>query len=253
MSNPKGIMRLELLHSGKANDVYTTSDPRYLEIEASDRVSAGNGEKKSTIAGKGLANSRISSDIFKYLESYGIPTHYAGNGSTPSSMLVKKADMIELEVICRNKALGSFTKRYPCATNYVLSQPLVEYTYKNDNKDFPQYSDPPIDRKTIVALGIASELEVQFMDFITTRVNELMTDYYATRLQVQLVDFKIEFGRIPSSHGNIVICDEVSPDTCRLIDFSTGESFDKDRFRNSMDDPSMGYRTLLKRLTGEVI
>lgn len=243
----KQITRQDLIHAGKANNVYATNSPDYLELEASDRISAGNGAKKDTVTDKGVANNQISTAIFKYLEKNGIPTHYVCEGSNPASKIVKSAEMIPLEVICRFKATGSFCKRYECPDGWEFDEPFVEFTYKSDNA-----GDPPIDRKTIMALpadqtGIESERELALIEYYTARVGELLSEFYAV-LGVELIDFKLEFGRI--ANGQIILCDEISPDTCRLVDISTGEKLDKDRFRQDMGDVAKGYTEILKRVSG---
>lgn len=145
--NLEGIKRLDLIHSGKANDVFATSNAFIYEIESTDRVSAGNGARKDVIPGKGVSNNTISTAIFKYLANHGIPTHFVGDGTTPASKFVLAADMIPLEVIGRLRSAGSFCKRYECPEGIEFDEPFVEFTYKSDDS-----GDPPIDRKTIAAL-----------------------------------------------------------------------------------------------------
>lgn len=238
------IMRKDLIHKGKANNVWSTTNPNYLELEASDRISAGNGAKTDVVSNKGIANNQISSATFKYLEEHGIPTHYVCEGSNPASKIVKSAEMIPLEVICRFIATGSFCKRYECEDGLEFDEPFVEFTYKSDSA-----GDPPIDRKTILALPkktlIENERELNLIEYYTSRIGELLSDFYAN-LGVKLIDFKIEFGRLES--GQIILCDEISPDTCRLVDIETGEKLDKDRFRQDLGDVSKGYEEILKRI-----
>lgn len=241
----KQITRTELINKGKANNVYATNDPRYLELEASDRVSAGNGAKTDEIINKGIANNQISSAIFKYLEEYGIPTHYVSEGANPASKIVLKADMIPLEVIARNMATGSFCKRYGVSDGSYFTEPFIEYTFKCDSS-----GDPPIDRETILALGpeclnIWNKHELYLIEYYTWRICELLTEFYE-KLGVELIDFKVEFGRLPN--GQIILCDEISPDTCRLVDYNTGEKLDKDRFRKDLGNVSRGYEEILKRV-----
>lgn len=239
------ITRTELIHAGKANNVYATTSPYHLELEASDRISAGNGAKRDTVTNKGIANNQISSVLFRYLEDNGIPTHYVCEGSNAASKIVKKAQMIPLEVICRLKATGSFCKRYGVPDGLVFDEIFVEFTYKSDNS-----GDPPIDRKTILAIPnqtlIENERELNLIEYYTARVGKLLAEFYA-KLNVELVDFKLEFGRLPS--GEIILCDEISPDTCRLVDMETGDKLDKDRFREDLGDVSKGYEEILKRVT----
>lgn len=239
------ITRTHLLHAGKANNVYATTSPDFLELESSDRISAGNGAKRDVVTNKGIANNQISSVLFKYLEENGIPTHYVCEGSNSASKIVKKAEMIPLEVICRLIATGSFCKRYECLDGLMFIEPFVEFTYKSDSA-----GDPPIDRKTILVLFertlIDNERELNLIEYYTARVGELLSDFYA-KLDVELVDFKLEFGRLKS--GQIILCGEISPDTCRLVDMSTGEKLDKDRFRENLGDVSKGYKEILNRVT----
>lgn len=239
------IHRTQLIHAGKANNVYETNSPDYLELEASDRISAGNGAKKDIVANKGVANNQISTAIFKYLEENGIPTHYVCEGSNLASKTVKKATMLPLEVICRFSATGSFCKRYGCPEGYAFETPFVEFTYKSDAA-----GDPPIDRKTILALPkdlslVNDERELNLIEYYTARIGELLKAFFL-KLGVTLVDFKVEFGKLPS--GQIILCDEISPDTCRLLDMETGEKLDKDRFRQDLGDVSKGYEEILSRV-----
>ena len=238
------IKRQKLIHVGKANNVYATNSPEYLELESSDRISAGNGAKRDIIPGKGISNNKISSVIFKYLEENGIPTHYVCEGSNEASKIVRAAQMIPLEVICRLFTDGSFCKRYECEKGLAFKEPFVEYTFKSDSA-----GDPPIDRKTILALPektlIKSERDLYLIEYYTARTGILLADFYH-QLGVKLIDFKVEYGRIPS--GQIILCDEISPDTCRLVDSLTGEKLDKDRFREDLGDVSKGYSKVLKRV-----
>lgn len=240
----KQITRKDLKHAGKANNVYTTNSPDYLELEASDRISAGNGAKTDVVTNKGIANNQISSATFKYLEENGIPTHYVCEGSNKASKIVKAADMIPLEVICRFWATGSFCKRYECEDGLKFEEPFVEFTFKSDSA-----GDPPIDRKTILALPgktmIEDERELNLLEYYTARIGDLLSEFYKS-LGVRLIDFKVEFGRLSS--GQIILCDEISPDTCRLVDIETGEKLDKDRFREDLGDVSKGYEEILKRV-----
>lgn len=239
------ITRQNLIHAGKANNVYATNSPNYLELEASDRISAGNGAKTDVVTNKGVANNQISSATFKFLEENGIPTHYVCEGSNKASKIVKAAEMIPLEVICRFVATGSFCKRYECEDGLEFDEPFVEFTFKSDSA-----GDPPIDRKTILALPektlINDERELNLLEYYTARIGELLSEFYE-RLGVKLIDFKVEFGRISS--GQIILCDEISPDTCRLVDIATGEKLDKDRFRQDLGNVSKGYEEILRRVT----
>ena len=240
----RDFIRQGLIHSGKANNVYATNYPDYLELESSDRILAGNDAKRDIILGKGVLNNKISSTIFKYLEENGIPTHFVCEGSNEASKIVRAAQMIPLEVICRLYAAGSFSKRYGLEGKK-FSEPLIEYTYKSD-----LYGDPIIDRKTILAIPektlIKNERELNLIDYYTARTGLLLSKFYY-ELGIKLVDFKVEYGRISSDQ--IVLCDEISPDTCRLIDIETGEILDKDLFRKDLGDVGKGYSKVLRRIT----
>lgn len=235
------VKRIGDPRSGKANDVYQTTDPNYLEIEHSDRVSAGNGEKKAIFAGKGKANNLISSAIFTKLEERGIPTHYVGPGSNDQSKIVKKATPILLEVIGRFKATGSFIKRYDVPEMMEFDGVYIEYTYKSDNS-----GDPPISEDAIIAKGLLTKRELGYVEYLTEQVAFTLKDFFA-ECNGELIDFKIEFGRLPN--GQIIIIDEISSDTCRIIDMETGESLDKDRFRKDMGDVAEAYAEMAKRVS----
>ena len=236
--------RQELIHKGKANNVYATNVPGYLELESSDRISAGNGVKRDVIKGKGVANNKISSTIFKYLEGNGIPTHYICEGSNEASKIVKEAEMIPLEVICRLYSDGHFCKNYECEKGIEFKEPLIEYTFKSDS-----VGDPMIDRKTIVAIPqktkINSERELFLIEYYTARTAVLLASFFE-RLGIKLIDFKVEYGR--TKNGQIVLCDEISPDTCRLVDIHSKEKLDKDIFREDLGDVSKGYQEVLRRV-----
>ena len=236
------IRRTELLHQGKANNVYLTNDPNYLELEATDRISAGNGEKTGEIRGKGIANNAISKAIFIKLEEAGIPTHYVGDGTNEASKIVKKTTPILLEVIARFKATGSFAKRYdvPDMTTFDTT-PYIEFTYKSDKS-----GDPPICNDAIIAKGLLTKREIGYVEYITERVAFILKDFFA-QCGGELIDFKIEFGRLPN--GQIILIDEISPDTCRILDMKTGESLDKDRFRKNMGKVSEAYIEMAKRVS----
>jgi phosphoribosylaminoimidazole-succinocarboxamide synthase len=235
------IIRTELYHSGKANNVYYTSNPDYLELEASDRISAGNGEKTDVITGKGIANNTISKAIFAKLTECGIPNHYVGPGSNEASKLVLKADPILLEVIGRFKATGSFVKRYDMPNMTKFDDVFIEYTYKSDAA-----GDPPICNDAIIVKGLLSKREIGYVEYITDRVAHIIKDFFA-QCNGELIDFKIEFGRLPN--GQIIVIDEISPDTCRILDMSTGASMDKDRFRKDLGNVAETYAEMEKRVS----
>lgn len=239
------VKRAELLHAGKANNVYKTNFEDILELEASDRISAGNGERKDIIEGKGEINNTISVMLFKLLEENGIPTHFISKGENSASKFVKKLDMIPLEVINRREAAGSFCKRYGCEPGTIIFPSMVEFCIKDDALGDPFVTDP----KTIISdiFGIATEEEINFMIETTKKVSDILADFFAS-IGVKLIDFKIEFGR--DKDGNIILGDEISPDTCRLVDLVTGQKLDKDVFRNNMGDVKATYEAALKKIVG---
>lgn len=234
------IERTELYHSGKANNVYLTNNPEYLELEASDRISAGNGVKTDVINGKGVANNIVSSAIFSELNEKGIPTHYVGPGSNEASKIILRANPILLEVIGRLKASGSYVKRYNVPLMMNFDPILVEYTYKSD-----AVGDPFIGESAIVSNGILTKRELGFIEYITEQVG-LITEDFFERCNIELIDYKIEFGRLPN--GRIVVIDEISPDTCRLLDIESGKCLDKDRFRKDMGEVSETYDEVSQRV-----
>lgn len=239
-ANPK-VNRTVLFHSGKANNVWLTDNPNFLELEASDRISAGNGEKTDVVQGKGIANNTISKAIFSKLEELGIPTHYVGPGSNDASKIVKKTTPILLEVIGRFKATGSYVKRYDVPDMMEFDGVYIEYTYKSDRA-----GDPPICNDAIVAKGLLTRRELGFVEYETERVAYAIRDFFA-QCNGDLIDFKIEFGRLPN--GQIIVIDEISPDTCRILDKETGKSLDKDRFRKDMGDVAQAYEEMAKRVS----
>ncbi|MBR2704749.1 MAG: phosphoribosylaminoimidazolesuccinocarboxamide synthase [Clostridia bacterium] len=239
---PGNVERTELLHKGKANNVYATTNPNVLELEASDRISAGNGAKTDVIGGKGEANNLVSMAIFQQLNEKGIPTHYIGPGSNAASKYVWKADQILLEVIFRFKTKGSFTKRYECEDMKPFDGVYIEYTYKSDNA-----GDPVIPESAIVQLGILTRRELGYIEYITEQVALFLKEFFA-KCNGDLIDGKIEFGRLPN--GQIAVTDEISPDTCRILDKETGNSLDKDRFRQDMGGVAEAYQEMAKRVAG---
>ena len=214
----KDIKRTELYHSGKANNVYLTNNPEYLELESSDRISAGNGVKTDVIKGKGVANNIVSSAIFSELNEKGIPTHYVGPGSNEASKI----------------------KRYNVPLMMNFDPLLVEYTYKSD-----AVGDPFIGESAIISNGILTKRELGFIEYITEQVG-LITEDFFERCNIELIDYKIEFGRLPN--GRIVVIDEISPDTCRLLDIESGRCLDKDRFRKDMGEVSETYDEVSQRV-----
>lgn len=228
----------ELLYEGKAKKVFTTEDPEVVIVDYKDDATAFNGEKKGTIVGKGAINNRMSNHIFKMIEKEGVPTHLAEELSDRETA-VKKVEIVPLEVIVRNVAAGSFSKRMGVEEGRELLCPILEFSYKNDD-----LGDPFINDDYALALGLASQEEIDKIKSYTKTVNQVMKEYFLS-LGLRLIDFKIEFGRF---HGDILLADEVSPDTCRLLDVKTNEKLDKDRFRRDLGNVEEAYEEVFKRL-----
>lgn len=229
-----------LLYEGKAKKVYATENPDQLIVSYKDDATAFNGQKKGTIAGKGAVNNRMSNRLMELLEAQGIPTHYVQELNDRET-LVKKVAIVPLEVIVRNRSAGSFAKRYGVEEGIVFPAPTVEFSYKNDD-----LGDPLLNTSHALALGLATSEELERIRALALRINVLLQDYFRT-LGLDLVDFKLEFGRLPG--GEIVLADEISPDTCRLWDSKTHEKLDKDRFRRDLGGLEEAYQEVLRRLT----
>ena len=230
------------LYEGKAKKVFATDDPALVIVSYKDDATALDGLKKGTIAGKGVVNNKMSDFLFALLEKNGIPTHFVEELNDREA-LVRKVSIVPLEVIIRNISAGSFAKRYGVEEGIVFAEPTIEFSYKND-----ELHDPLINSYHALALGLATKDEIETIKSMAFRVNDILREYFL-RLNVKLVDFKLEFGRLPD--GRIVLADEISPDTCRFWDATTHEKLDKDRFRRDMDNVDAGYHEILKRLLGE--
>lgn len=239
--NYSELRRVGTPYSGKANDVWQTSDPRVLEITSTDRASAGNGAKRAVIPGKGEANNLISTRIFERLEAAGVSTHYLAEGSDKQSKYVVKAQPIKLEVIGRFFTAGSFCREYKLPAGIPFDGVFVEFTYKCDAENDPRITDREIMKEGLVR----DKEDIAQMREITAKVAYVLRDFFG-EVGAKLIDFKIEFGYSPS--GNLIVIDEVSGDTVRVKDEETGESLDKDRFRKDLKDVALGYRTLESRL-----
>lgn len=233
------MTKKEQLYEGKAKKVFATEDPSLLIVSYKDDATAFNGLKKGTIAGKGIINNRMSNALMKLLEKKGIPTHYVEELSDRDT-LVKKVSIVPLEVIIRNIAAGSFSKRYGVDEGLVFNSPTIEFSYKND-----ALGDPLINEYHIVAIGLADPTEIYTIKRYAFAVNEILKEFWAT-CGVMLVDFKLEFGKL--ADGTIVLADEISPDTCRLWDSVTKEKLDKDRFRRDLGGVEDAYHEIMKRL-----
>lgn len=229
----------EQLYEGKAKKVFATEDPELLIVSYKDDATAFNGLKKGTITGKGVINNQMSNRLMTLLESKGIPTHLVQELNTRET-LVKKVSIVPLEVIVRNIAAGSFSKRYGVEEGVVFDAPTLEFSYKND-----ALGDPLLNTRHALALKLATPAEIKTIEDYSLRINEILKEFWAG-CGVILVDFKLEFGRL--SDGTIVLADEISPDTCRLWDSATKEKLDKDRFRRDMGGVEEAYATIMARL-----
>ena len=212
-----------LLYEGKAKKVFKTEDPEVLRIEYKDEVTAGNGARHDFMEGKGRLNNLISSDIFKYLEKAGVKSHFIERISD-TEQTVKPVGIIPLEVTVRNRAAGSIVRRLGFKKGDEFAPPLVEFYYKNDALD-----DPILTDDHVLKLGLATKVEIRELKAAALNVNEALISMM-DRMGMVLVDFKVEFGR--DNEGNILLADEISPDTCRIWDAYTDENFDKDVYRN---------------------
>ena len=230
----------ELLYEGKAKKVYTTENPDVLIVDYKDDATAFNGVKKGTIVGKGVVNNRMTNHIFRMLEEKGIPTHYIEELSDRETA-VKKVEIVPLEVIVRNVAAGSFSKKLGIEEGFKLLSPTLEFSYKND-----ELGDPMINDYYAVAIGAATREEINKITELVFKINEILVDYFKS-IKVDLIDFKVEFGRYK---GQIILADEISPDTCRFWDSETNEKLDKDRFRRDMGGVEDAYHEMMKRVFG---
>ena len=228
----------ELLYEGKAKKVYTTENPDVLIVDHKDDATAFNGVKKGTIVGKGVVNNRMTNHIFKMLEEKGIPTHFIEELSDRETA-VKKVEIVPLEVIVRNVAAGSFSKKLGIEEGFRLLSPTLEFSYKND-----ELGDPMINDYYAVAIGAATREEIDKITELVFKINEILVDYFKS-IKVDLIDFKVEFGRYK---GQIILADEISPDTCRFWDSETHEKLDKDRFRRDLGHVEEAYEEIYRRI-----
>ncbi|OJF77540.1 MAG: phosphoribosylaminoimidazolesuccinocarboxamide synthase [Treponema sp. CETP13] len=240
MSDIQNVEKLEQLYEGKAKKVFKTSDPNLVILDYKDSATAFNGVKKGEIDEKGIMNNKIANTIFELLISNNIPTHFVKQLSDRET-LCKKVDIIPLEVIVRNVAAGSFSKRLGIEEGSELKTTIFEISYKNDD-----LGDPLINDYHAVAIGAATWEELKTIYDLTNKINELLKAYFLER-GVRLIDFKIEFGK--DSNGTILLADEISPDTCRLWDAKTNEKLDKDRFRRDLGNVKEAYVEILHRLS----
>ena len=234
------VKQLEMMYEGKAKQVFATEDPTLAIIHYKDDATAFNGLKKGTIVGKGVVNNLVSNHLFKMLEQSGVPTHLVEQINDRDSV-VRRVQIVPLEVIVRNIAAGSLSKRLGLPEGTKLGSTVLEFCYKNDD-----LGDPMVNEYHIAAMNLATREEVETISAMALKVNELLTAYLK-ELNIELIDFKLEFGRFD---GKIVLADEISPDTCRFWDSKTGEKLDKDRFRRDLGDVEGAYQEILRRLMG---
>ena len=229
------------LYEGKAKKVFDTDTEGIVIVSYKDDATALGGLKKGTIMGKGTINNRMSNYLMQLLEKEGIPTHFVEELSDRETA-VKKVTIVPLEVIVRNISAGHFAQRYGVEEGIVFDEPTIEFSYKNDD-----LHDPLLNAYHAVALGLADKSEIQLIKSMAFRINDILKEFFKTK-KVKLVDFKMEFGRLPD--GTIVLADEISPDTCRFWDLETNEKLDKDRFRRDMGGVEDAYEEMYRRVFG---
>lgn len=227
-----------LLYEGKAKKVFMTDNDNFLIVDYKDAATAFNGLKKGTINNKGIINNRMSNFLFRILNEKGIPTHFVEEINDRET-LVKKVDIVPLEVIIRNIAAGSFSKRFGVPEGTELKQTVLEFCYKND-----ELGDPMLNLSHVYALELATENQVKTISELAYRINDILKEYLKS-INIKLVDFKLEFGIYKNQ---IILADEISPDTCRLWDMNTGDKLDKDRFRRDLGNVETAYEEVAKRL-----
>ena len=231
----------EQLYEGKAKKVFATEDPNLVIVAYKDDATAFNGLKKGTISGKGIINNQMSNLMMRRLEKAGVPTHFVEELNQRET-LVKKVSIVPLEVIIRNISAGSFAKRYGVEEGIVFDAPTIEFSYKND-----ELGDPLLNTYHALALRLATAEEIETIKQLAFRVNDFLKAAFK-RMGIDLVDFKLEFGK--TADGQIVLADEISPDTCRLWDEKTHEKLDKDRFRRDLGNVEEAYQEMMRRVFG---
>lgn len=230
------------LYEGKAKKVYATEDDALVIVDYKDDATAFNGQKKGQIEGKGVINNRVTNHLMRLLERHGIPTHYVEEIS-PRETVVRKVEIVPLEVIVRNIAAGSLAKRLGLEEGFKMPRTVLEFCYKDD-----ALGDPLVNSYHILAMGYADQEELTQISEYALRVNDVLSEYLRD-LDIELIDFKLEFGK--TADGTLVLADEISPDTCRFWDSKTGEKLDKDRFRRDLGGVEDAYQEIMKRLLGE--
>ena len=236
------MKKVEQLYEGKAKKVFSTEDPNLCIVSYKDDATAFNGQKKGTILGKGAINNRLTNYFMKLLEEKGVPTHFVEELSDTDAV-VKKVQIVPLEVIIRNISAGSFAARYGVAEGIVFDAPTIEFSYKCD-----ELNDPLMNSYHAIALKLATPEEIETIKTMAFKVNDVLKEFWKS-VGVTLVDFKLEFGRLPD--GTIILADEISPDTARLWDSKTGEKLDKDRFRRDLGGVEDAYQEVLRRVLGK--
>ena len=232
------MKKLEKIYEGKAKIVYTTENPEFVIQYFKDDATAFNAAKKGTVENKGIMNNKISSKIFEFLQSEGVSTHFEKQLSD-REMLIKRVEIVPIEVIIRNRAAGSLCRLLGLKEGLHLSHPILEFCYKRDD-----LGDPLINEYHIRGLNLATDQEMKTISEYAFKVNELMKKFF-TRLNLELIDFKLEFGRYK---GKIILADEISPDTCRLWEIGTGKKLDKDRFRHDLGNVEEAYQDVMNRV-----
>lgn len=238
----ENIVRTEQLYEGKAKKVFATNNDNYVIVDYKDDATAFNGEKKGTINNKGVINNRVTNHLMKLLEKNGIPTHLVEEISDRET-IVKRVTIVPLEVIVRNIAAGSLSKRIGLDEGIKLNKTVLEYCYKDDD-----LGDPMVNEYHIMAMEWCTKDELDLIASYALKINDILSEYLKD-LNIELIDFKLEFGK--TSDGIIVLADEISPDTCRFWDSVTHEKLDKDRFRRNMGGEEDAYKEIMKRLLGE--
>ena len=233
--------KLEQIYEGKAKKVFRTDDPAVVLVSYKDDATAFNGEKRGTILGKGAINNRVTNYLMQMLEKKGVPTHFLEELNDRET-LVKKVTIVPLEVIVRNISAGSFAKRFGVEEGIVFDEPTIEFSYKND-----ELGDPLMNAYHAVALKLATWEEIDAIKTMAFRVNEVLKEFFRD-VNVDLVDFKLEFGK--TDGGDLVLADEISPDTCRFWDSTTHEKLDKDRFRRDLGGVEDAYAEMMRRILG---
>ena len=233
------MQKLEKIYEGKAKILYTTEDPALLIQYFKDDATAFNAQKRGTIIDKGIMNNQIASKVFEHLKAQGVETHFV-KWVNEREMLVKRVEIVPLEIIVRNRAAGSLCRLLGLAEGANLACPTLEYCYKND-----VLGDPQVNEYHIRALNFATDQEVRHITSLAFKINEVLKKFFLN-LKIELIDFKLEFGRI---NNHIILADEISPDTCRLWEVGTGNKLDKDRFRRDLGNIEEAYQEVLRRVS----